>query len=58
MEAHVNDAASRTWTLPDVASLATARNSLADADAAAAAAGIDAAGRARACLTQAIRPAA
>jgi geranylgeranyl pyrophosphate synthase len=58
MEAHVNDSASRTWTLPDVASLATARSYLAEADAAAAAAGIDAAGRARACLTQAIRPAA
>jgi geranylgeranyl pyrophosphate synthase len=58
MEAHVKHPAGRTWTLPGVASPATAQRYLAEADAAAAAAGIDAGGRARARLTQALRPAA
>lgn len=58
MEAHVNDPAGRTWALPDVASLAAAQNALAEADALAAAAGIDGDGRVRAGVTQAIRPAA
>ena len=58
MEAHVNDSTGRTWTLPEVASLATAQSALDQAAAAAAAAGLAAGGRAHPCLTQALRPAA
>jgi len=57
MENHVqSDPQSRTWALPGIASLATARAYLADGDAAASAAGIDASGRVRAFFARAIRP--
>ena len=59
MENHVQSyPQSRTWALPGIASLATARAYLADGDAAASAAGIDASGRVRAFFARAIRPAA
>jgi geranylgeranyl pyrophosphate synthase len=55
MEDHVHaDPAARTWPLPPVASLATARAYLAEGDAIAAASGIDAGGRVRAFFTRAI----
>ena len=59
MESHVkSDPRARNWPLPGVASLATARAYLAEGDALASAAGIDASGRVRAFFTSAIRPAA
>jgi geranylgeranyl pyrophosphate synthase len=53
-----SDPAARAWTLPAVGSLETVRTYLADADAHAAAAGIDASGRVRAFFTRTIRRAA
>jgi geranylgeranyl pyrophosphate synthase len=53
-----NDSQGRTWTLPAGVSAAAAQRDLAAADAAAAAAGIDAGRGARDCLTYAIRSAA
>jgi geranylgeranyl diphosphate synthase type I len=59
MEDYVQaDSATRKWTLPPIATLATARACLAEADALAASAGIDASGRVRAFFTEAIRQAA
>jgi geranylgeranyl pyrophosphate synthase len=59
MEADVrNGPARRIWTLPDVASLATSGGALAEADATAESAGVDAGRRARAALALAIRPVA
>jgi geranylgeranyl pyrophosphate synthase len=59
MEDHVHaDPAGRPWPLPPAASLATARAYLAEGDAVAAAAGIDASGRVRAFFTRAIHQAA
>jgi geranylgeranyl diphosphate synthase type I len=57
MESHVQTASERRWALPEVASAATARRYLAEADAAADAAGVDAHRDARAALTRAIRSA-
>jgi geranylgeranyl pyrophosphate synthase len=58
IEHHVqNDPRSRTWTLPSVASLDTARAYLAEGDALASATGIDSSGRVRAYFARAIRPA-
>jgi geranylgeranyl diphosphate synthase type I len=58
VEDHVNgDASARGWQLPERTTLETARETLARADAAADAAGIDAGGRVRAGLTRAIRTA-
>ena len=58
MEDHVHaDPATRKWTLPAVASLATASAYLAQGDALAAASGIDASGRVRAFFTRAIHQA-
>jgi geranylgeranyl pyrophosphate synthase len=59
MEDHVHaDPRTRAWRLPPVASLAAAREYIAEADALAAESGIDASGRVRAFFTSAIRPAA
>jgi geranylgeranyl pyrophosphate synthase len=59
MENHVHfDRARRTWTLPAVASLAAAQAYLAEADALAAAAGIDGSGSVRAFFNRSIRNAA
>lgn len=59
MENHVqSDPRSRTWTLPGLASLATARAYLDEGDALALSAGIDASGRVRAFFARALRPAA
>ncbi len=59
MEDHVqSDPGSRTWVLPELASLATARTYLAEGDALASAAGIDASGRVRSFFARAIRSAA
>lgn len=59
IENHVqSDPRSRSWTLPGLASLATARAYLAEGDALASAAGIDGSGRVRAFFARAIRPAA
>jgi geranylgeranyl pyrophosphate synthase len=58
MENHVqSDPQSRTWKLPGLASLATARAYLNEGDALASSAGIDASGRVRAFFAQALRPA-
>lgn len=59
MESDVqSDPASRTWTLPAVASQATVRAYLTEADALAASAGIDAGGRVRGFFARVLRPAA
>jgi geranylgeranyl diphosphate synthase type I len=59
IESHVqSDLKSRSWPLPGVASLATARAYLAEGDALASAAGIDASGRVRAFFARVLRPAA
>lgn len=59
MENHVqSDPRSRKWTLPAIASLATARAYLAEGDALASATGIDASGRVRAFFARVLRPAA
>jgi geranylgeranyl diphosphate synthase type I len=59
IESHVqSDPKSRSWALPAVATLATARAYLAEGDALASAAGIDASGRVRAFFARVLRPAA
>jgi geranylgeranyl diphosphate synthase type I len=59
MENHVqSDPGSRSWTLPALASLATARAYLAEGDALASAAGIDRSGRVRGFFARALRAAA
>jgi geranylgeranyl diphosphate synthase type I len=59
IESHVQgDPMSRSWALPGLASLATARAYLAEGDALASAAGIDVSGRVRAFFARALRPAA
>ncbi len=59
IESHVqSDPNTRGWPLPAVASLATARAYLAEGDALASAAGIDASGRVRAFFARVLRPAA
>lgn len=59
IESHVHgDPRSRTWALPALATLATARAYLSAGDALASAAGIDASGRVRAFFARVLRPAA
>lgn len=59
MENHVqSDPGTRRWTLPGLASPATARAYLSEGDALAEAAGIDVSGRVRAFFARAFRPAA